>query len=338
MDDSKLVNKKSRKWLLTINNPIEYGFSHERIKDILSGYKNLLYWCMCDEIGEKKTYHTHVFICKKNSPIAFEQLKKSFPPGHLDPCRGTAQQNRDYIRKEGKYADTLKAETNLIDTFEEFGECPEERQGQRTDLIALYDMIKEGKSDYEILEENPNYMKHLDTIERTRDLVRYEEFKNKERDIYCEYRYGVSGTGKTYSIRKKYGYENVYRVTDYTHPWDGYKGQDVVVFEEFYSSNVKINDMLNYLDVYPLELPSRYRNKQACFTKVYINTNVPLEAQYTTIQKEYKQTWLAFVRRIHCITYFDKDRNQKHYFSYDEYCNRLSAWQLIDEQIKLDFD
>ncbi len=32
------------------------------------------------------------------------------------------------------------------------------------------------------------------------------------------------------------------------------KGQDVIVFEEFRSS-LKIQDMLNYLDGYPCELP-----------------------------------------------------------------------------------
>ena len=44
----------SRKYLLTINNPVDHGFTHERIKTILSNFPGLLYWCMCDEIGELK--------------------------------------------------------------------------------------------------------------------------------------------------------------------------------------------------------------------------------------------------------------------------------------------
>ena len=78
---------------------------------------------------------------------------------------------------------------------------------------------------------------------------------------------------------EKYGYQNVYRVTDYDHPFDSYKGQDVIVFEEFRSS-LKIQDMLNYLDGYPCELPCRYNNKLACFTKVYIITNISFNQQY----------------------------------------------------------
>lgn len=70
-----------------------------------------------------------------------------------------------------------------------------------------------------------------------------------------EYVCGVTGAGKTRGVMEKYGYDKVFRVTDYLHPWDSYKGQDVVVFEEFKSS-LRIQDMLNYLDGYPLELPS----------------------------------------------------------------------------------
>ena len=90
----------------------------------------------------------------------------------------------------------------------------------------------------------------------------------------------------------------MYRVTDYDHPFDSYKGQDVIVFEEFRSS-LKIQDMLNYLDGYPCELPCRYNNKLACFTKVYIITNISFNQQYINIQAESKETWTAFCRRIH---------------------------------------
>ncbi|MCM1189421.1 MAG: hypothetical protein NC541_09010 [bacterium] len=44
-----------------------------------------------------------------------------------------------------------KRETDLPDTHEEWGELPEERQGERNDLTALYEMIAEGKSNYGIL-------------------------------------------------------------------------------------------------------------------------------------------------------------------------------------------
>lgn len=330
---------QSRKWLLTINNPKEHGFTHEQIKIILQSVKNISYWCMCDEIGQNNTYHTHLFIYRVNQ-MRFSQIKKLFPTAHIDYCRGTTQDNRNYIRKEGNYADSLKAETNLKETFEEFGECPEERQGARNDLTELYDMIKDGMSDYEILEVNPNYMKRLETIERTRQIVRFKEFKEKLReDIHVEYRYGASGTGKSRSIYDTYGFKNVYRITDSKYPFDGYSGQDVIVFEEFYSSDWKFKDMLNLLDIYPISLPCRYNNKQACYTKVFINTNVPIEKQYTEIQRESPGSWKAFCRRISCIKKFDADGHITEYHNMDEYLKRDELWVRYDDykQEKLDF-
>lgn len=320
--------KQSRKWLLTINNPKEYDLSHENIKIILSQFKNLDYWCMCDEIGEKGTYHTHIFIYKK-APISFTTVKNRFPSAHIDFCMGTTQENRDYILKTGKYENSLKAETNLKNTFEEFGECPEEKQGARNDLTELYDMIKDGFSDYEILEINPNYMKRLDTIERTRQIIRFKEFEEKLRDLYVVYRYGKSGTGKSRGIIEKYGFKNVYRVTDNKNPFDSYAGQDVIVFEEFYSSNWRLNDMLNYLDIYPLKLPCRYNNKQACYTKVFINTNIPLEEQYKNIQKDSPDSWKAFLRRINCIQKFGENGIEE-YTDMQEYLNR-EEWVPLEE-------
>lgn len=40
-----------RKYQLTINNPLEHGFSHEVIKQILGEFKSFIYGCLGDEIG-----------------------------------------------------------------------------------------------------------------------------------------------------------------------------------------------------------------------------------------------------------------------------------------------
>ncbi len=94
---------RSRKWLLTINNPKEHGYGHDYIKMTLEKWKGVVYWCMCDEVGGKNSvYHTHLFIMGSNG-IQFSTVKKKFPKAHIDYCRGLAQENRDYIRKETSY-------------------------------------------------------------------------------------------------------------------------------------------------------------------------------------------------------------------------------------------
>lgn len=95
----------------------------------------------------------------------------------------------------------------------------------------------------------------------------------------------------------KHGYKNVFRVTNYAHPFDGYRGERVLLFDEFRSS-LPLADMLKYLDGYPLMLPCRYADKVACFTEVYIISNIPLEQQYPNVQVEEPASYAAFLRRI----------------------------------------
>ncbi|MFI3167080.1 MAG: replication protein [Bacillota bacterium] len=296
-----MENINTRKYLITFNNPKKKGFTHEAIKIWLETLpKSLLYWCMCDEIGEQnKMYHTHLYLHFATA-FRLSTLKKFTKTEHIDIANGTAQQVRDYIRKEGKNKGTKKEETNLKDTFEEWGELPIERQGKRNDIDDLYDLIKAGASNYEILEQSPQYLLQIEKIDKARQVVKFDTYKKTWRTLEVTYIYGKTATGKTRGVMEKYGYENVFRVTDYSHPFDSYLGQDVVIFEEFRSS-LKIEQMLNLLDGYPLELPCRYANKVACYTKVFILSNIPIHEQYSKLLKEREETWQAFKRRIHKI-------------------------------------
>jgi len=148
----------------------------------------------------------------------------------------------------------------MPDTFEEYGEIPEEHQGERSDLAYLLELIRAGNSNYEIIDMLPYYLFSIDKIERARQMLKAEENKDVFREMHTTYIWGKTGTGKTRGVMEQYGYTNVYRVTDYTHPFDGYAGEDVVIFDEF-RSQLKIGDMLNLLDGYPLSLPCRYANR-----------------------------------------------------------------------------
>lgn len=290
---------RSRKWQITINNPHEKSYSHESIITILESMSGLLYYCLSDEIGEKGTFHTHIYIVGNNA-IRFSTLKNKFNHAHFEIAKGTSVENRDYIFKLGKWKEHKKHETNLSESHKEWGEIPIERQGARNDLADLYDMIKQGMDNFSILESIPEQMMNIDKIERARQVIRENQFRNQFRNTTSTYIFGETATGKTRYVMEKHGYENVYRVTDYKHPFDGYQGQDVICFEEFRSS-LSISRMLNYLDGYPLELPCRYHNKIACFTTIYIISNIPLSKQYEYEQNLELETWNAFLRRINII-------------------------------------
>jgi hypothetical protein len=301
-----MKDTQSRKWQLTINNPLEKNLSHVEIKKNLESLTSITYWALCDEIGlEESTPHTHIFIYSPTA-IKFSTLKNKFSTAHIECCKGSCQQNVDYIKKDGKYKNDPKTKTNLSDTYEEFGEMPIERQGARNDIADLYDMILSGMSDGEILSDSPQYMLNIDKIAKARQAILSDKWRTTWRDLEVIYIYGETRTGKTRYVMDKYGYTSVYRVTDYEHPFDNYNCEPVILFEEFRSS-LRIENMLKYLEGYPLVLPARYVQKQACYTKVYIISNIPLNEQYTNIQTTQKSTWRAFIARFGGVLEFDKN-------------------------------
>ena len=306
----------SRKWQLTINNPLDHGMNHDSIKAIIAdGVKGTtVYWCMCDEIGDEcETLHTHVYIYRQGA-IPFDRLKSLFPSAHIEQARGTSAENRAYVLKDGEkfnkqsdghyyYVDSSGKHhegTNYSNTFEEFGKLPDEHQGKSTAAETLIAMVQDGASNAEIVNALPSTYEKISHIERVRSMYRDSQFADSWRDLSVSYIFGKSGSGKTRSVMDQYGYRNVYRVTDYKNPFDTYDGQDVILFEEF-RSGLKHGDMLNYLDGYPLLLPCRYFNRQACYTKVFIISNIPPDAQYSGVDDESRA---AFFRRIHKVIEF----------------------------------
>lgn len=287
--------KSSRKFQITINNPIEKGYTHEQIKSILDEF-SLVYACLCDEIGlESGTPHTHIFLITKNG-VMFDTVQKRFYGAHIEPARGSNLDNYNYIRKIGEKFESKK-ETNLADTFEEIGTLPKDRKEGSTLSEEIYEMIENDCTINDILKAYPAAINHISNIERAISLHNIEKVKNIYRNLEVSYIWGKTGTGKTRYVLEKYGYANVLRVTNYKHPFDNYQNQDVILFDEFRSS-LPIADMLTYLDGYPINLPCRYADKPAAFTKVYIISNIPIEKQYVEVQKYEPETYKAFLRRF----------------------------------------
>ena len=250
---------------------------------------------MCDEIGDNGTYHTHIFFIAK-SGVMFDTVHNRFYGAHIENVLGSNEDNYNYIRKIGEKYEN-KAETNLPDTFEESGELPPDRKGANNLSNEILEMIENGCNEYEIIQTHPAAIYKINSIKQTKEVLDREKYKNEKRDIKVYYIWGKSGVGKTRFVMDKYGYSNVYRVTDYKHPFDDYQGQKVIMFEEF-RGQIDIENMLNYLDIYPLSLPCRYANKIAMYDTVYITTNIPITEQYKHYQKYEFETYNALLRRI----------------------------------------
>lgn len=290
--------EEGRKFQLTINNPKEKGYTYEKINEILN--EKVDYYCVSTEIGKTGTEHIHIFIYSR-SPIRFSTMKNRFPEAHIEKARGSCIDNIKYIKKEGKWEDSEKAETVVEGSFEEHGVLPSEKAEKEPDMVSIIAMIDDGKSINEVINEFPKYALRVNELE---SLYNLRKANNEEmlRDVKVTYIYGDTGTGKTYSIYKKYKVKDVCRITNYKDRgiFDSYHGQRVLVFDEFHSQ-IDLPQMLTYLDIYPVSLPARYHDRQAMYTEVYILSNLPLEKQYEIARSTDVKTWKAFERRINIV-------------------------------------
>lgn len=316
-----IIDSQSYSYQLTINDPIDKGYSHEKIiENIRNNFKTITYFCMADEEGSM--YHTHIFVVF-TSRVRFSTIKRHFPEAHIEKCNGSVTDNVNYIKKCGKWElDESKQEKKIEGTFEEYGTQPPDSKGKRHDMSELYQMVLDNMTNAEILSANQDYILQIDKIDKIRTTVLTERYKETVRlDLEVIYISGLTGTGKTRGVFESNGYANVYRITDYLHPFDGYACQPVICFDEFRSS-LKLKEMLLYCDIYPIELPSRYANKYACYNKVYIVSNWILEKQYSEIQRSDEESWNAFLRRIHKVVTYDEAGNRTEYSSVNEYMDR----------------
>ena len=179
--------------------------------------------------------------------MRFQTVKNRFPTAHINKPAGTVMDNRNYIRKEGKWTETAKAETRVEGTFVEFGTPPTKGEENSPKMHQLLRNVKEGLSTTEIVEETPSFCLQTQKIDQLRDNLKSEPFSKQFRELEVHYLFGASGAGKTRSIFRKHEIQDICRITDYGGRngvrFDGYHTQPVLVFEEFHSQ-IPIESML----------------------------------------------------------------------------------------------
>ena len=320
-----LPDQQARKWQITINNPLDKGFSRERIKAEIHKLKPLVYWCMADEIGEEEeTPHVHIFIAC-SSPVRFSTLQKLFESkAHLERCNGSPEQNRDYISKDGSQ------------DFEEWGDLPAGRGGFGIEAVII-ERIQDGATNAEILHEFPQFLRGLRDVEHVRQTLRAEEYRNRWRDLENIYIFGATGTGKTRYVMEGCGYANVYAVDNYKHPFDGYAGENVILLDEFTGAGISLTELNQLLDGYPRRLRARYQDKQACYERVYIVSNLDLRQQYAVEQYQRPEIWAAFLRRIHKVIRFRSD-GSRHEYDTQDYLYGAENWTELPPDTPTPFE
>lgn len=225
------LNSRSRDWILTINNPSDQD---KETFDKLGSLKSpqVLHWIYQLEKGEEGTVHIQGCIRFKNA-IILSTIKKIFPRAHLESAHSYPACIKYCSKEESR-----------IEEPKEWGVRPE--MGRRKDLEALAEMIDSGASIKDVAQSDPSKF-----IRYHRGLQAYKEVTKEHREgkptvIYI---YGETGCGKTSSIYKKHGKENVYMKSG-SKWWDGYDGQEVILIDDF-DGCWPFRDLLRLLDNYP---------------------------------------------------------------------------------------
>lgn len=164
-------------------------------------------------------------------------------------------------------------------------------QGQRNDLKEIAEAIKSGVTETEIFETNPHWF-HLDKYMNRLIQAKNAVFKNKLRDIKVIYVYGPPGTGKSRFVWDSIKDKSYYQpppMKNKTLWFDGYTGQDILWLEDVDLEDFDRSYVLRLLDRYPLTCEIKGGTTQACWTTVYITSNMYPEYLEEAIQRRFTE-------------------------------------------------
>lgn len=249
---------QNRNWCFTLNNYTDAEY--ETIINL-----SCKYVIVGKEVGEKGTPHLQGYI-EFNAGKRLTTMKKLIPRAHFEIRRGTAEQAATYCKKDGNYT-----ERGTIS-----------QQGKRTDLNAIKEEIMNGKKVDDLLLENPElYHQYGRTLERIEELRHLKEYRTEM--TKGTWLWGATGVGKTHRAL-----EGFHPDTHYIYPndngwWDGYRGQETVVFNDF-RGEIPYALMLQLVDKYPMTVKRRGRPPMPFVSKhVIVTSALPPEDVYHNV-------------------------------------------------------
>lgn len=277
---------KLRKWFFTLWN-IEFNFSElwEDYNDIVRFIK-----------GQKER-------CPSTGKLHWQGVIHMYDPCRLTKMRkllemGKGEKSGDlkpqYSNKALEYVH--KEHTSVGGRFC-YGEPS--KQGIRTDLRHIQKLIREGSSDWELMNEFPGqYQRYHKYFEKYRGL-----FLEKKSTEYIKQKVilisGQTDLGKTRSVlydennkRRK----NVYKISAYNGLkwWNGYNGQDTILIDEF-NNQVPCCKMLDILEGHQRRVEYKGGHTYLCCSNIYITTNLKKHQIYPGCGAEHRK---AFFKRI----------------------------------------
>lgn len=257
--------RQGKYWLLTIPANDWSPVLHEKIA-YLRGQK---------ELGGTTGYEHWQLLAITQTKASIHQLKQWFTNStHAELSRSSAA--TQYVWKEA---------TRIHGTQFELGQQPIKRNS-KVDWEKVWELAKDAKID-----EIPAGIRvcHYRTIQAISS--RYSQPLAMERSIYVYW--GPTGAGKSRDAWLRAGLD-AYPKDPRSKFWDGYRGQERVVIDEF-RGGIDISHLLRWFDRYPVLVEIKGSSTVLNAKEIYVTSNLSPDQWYPDLDIDTKN---ALLRRL----------------------------------------
>lgn len=263
-----------RCWIFTFNNPDKPIVWPSTVR----------YAIYQREIGENQTPHYQGYV-EFSTSHRLSGVRKILPSAHWELRRGTRDQARAYASKEA---------TRVEGPFEH-GTFITGGRGTRNDIADLKESIRTGKTEIEIFEKHTlEYLKYNRSINAARALYAVPRSQPPVVTVIV----GPTGAGKTKHVATV---EPELYWKQQSKWWDGYDGQEAVIFDDF-KGWIPFIEMLRVLDRYPLLIEIKGGQRHFTASRIYITSNYHPAKWWKS-----KPYLPALYRRITKLLWMDED-------------------------------
>lgn len=247
--------------------------TYPAIKEYLTGLKLFRYFLAYKEVGElKEGEHIHIYVNYKNRVQI--SLKKTLS-AHIEICRGSAEQNINYISKQG----------NKLD---EIGVKP--RPGERTDIKNVKEMTREQRDTLPL--QMYNIVQKINQEESNKVYI---DDMYKEVKVY--YIWGETGVGKTCKAKEiikewfknnrpgEKPFCNIVKCIDGY--WHGIGAEKVAcLYDDWRDSHMKPSEFIHFIDYNKQRLNVKGGGVSNEYQLIVITSVQDIKAIYKNMQDE----------------------------------------------------
>ena len=271
---------RARSFQFTLNQVDKY----DELKSLLTNLKTLDYLISCEEIAPT-TGHKHIHIYTHFNQT-YRLSKKIINIGaHIEICKGSPQENIQYIRKDG----------NILD---EIGKEPHQGFHTVKDLQNIDNPEDLNWNEYNTWSKIKNAPKKIKKGEWSKDIKVY-------------WIQGDSGIGKSNWAEDLFNKSDFNEMDEISFDKNGFyngvvDGKGLCIYDDFRDSDMKASEFIKLIDYRVHNLNIKGGSIKNNYNMIIFTSIQKLENIYSNCKEEQKKQWL---RRIEVIDLYKTQKN-----------------------------